>query len=159
MKKVLIFAGILIFLFGAFAYINNVSNKKAIEGNPFNKTELHPMTIKQLDNPHYQNQILPEELDRLIEQKEDGFVFFYMSDCQHCQVTTPVVVPLAKELGIDLKMHNLLEFPEGWDKYEVEGVPHIAYYKDGQKIDPLEGAIPEEHKQVFIDWVNKHKSH
>lgn len=160
MKKVLIFAAVLVLLFGAFAYINHISNAKNMEKAQelFNKTDLHPLTLKQLDNPNYQNQILPHQLEQAISDRKDIFVYFYKSDCQYCQMTAPVIVPLAEELGIDLKLLNLLEFPTEWDKYNIQGVPHIAYFKDGEKdANAIEGAILEDDKKYFIDWVNHHK--
>lgn len=149
MKKIVIFGAIIVALFAAIAFITSYQQQEKAEGNPFKKEKLHPATIEQLDDPNYQNIILPDELDKKLENKETVTVYFYSSTCPHCKKTTPIVVPLAKEMGIDLKMFNLLEFEEGWDKYKIEGTPTIVHYVNGKEIKRIDGYREE---AVFRDW-------
>lgn len=156
MKKVLIFAAIVIFLFGAFAYVSNYSTSKDIEGNPYGKDSLHPLTIKQLQDPNYKNQILPAELSSKLEKNEDVFVYFYKPDCQYCQATSPTIVPLAQELNVDLKLLNLVEFPEGWETFNIQSVPTIIHYKKGEEVAPrLMGAVPAGAEDRFTSWIEE----
>jgi thiol-disulfide isomerase/thioredoxin len=148
-KKIVIFGAIIVALFAAIAFITSYQQQEKAEGNPFKKEKLHPATIEQLDDPNYQNIILPDELDKKLENKETVTVYFYSSTCPHCKKTTPIVVPLAKEMGIDLKMFNLLEFEEGWDKYKIEGTPTIVHYVNGKEIKRIDGYREE---AVFRDW-------
>jgi thiol-disulfide isomerase/thioredoxin len=149
MKKIVIFGAIIVALFTAISFITSYQQQEKAEGNPFKKEKLHPATIEQLDDPNYQNIILPDELDKKLENKETVTVYFYRSTCPHCKKTTPIVVPLAKEMGIDLKMFNLLEFEEGWDKYKIEGTPTIVHYVNGKEIKRIDGYREE---AVFRDW-------
>jgi thiol-disulfide isomerase/thioredoxin len=149
MKKIVIFGAIIVALFAAISFITSYQQQEKAEGNPFKKEKLHPATIEQLDDPNYQNIILPDELDKKLENKETVTVYFYSSTCPHCKKTTPIVVPLAKEMGIDLKMFNLLEFEEGWDKYKIEGTPTIVHYVNGKEIKRIDGYREE---AVFRDW-------
>lgn len=154
MKKLIIFAAIIVVLFGALAFVTSYQNKEEAEGNPYNKEKLHPETIKQLDDPNYENQILPEELSKIIEEKQEATIYFYSPTCPHCRVTSPVVVPLSKGMNIDLKMFNLLEFEDGWTQYNIESTPTIVRYKNGKEIDRIVGSQEED---VFKNWFNQTK--
>lgn len=106
MKKIIILSVIAaVFLIGAVVY-SDMANKQAAEGNPFGKTNLNPATIAQLDDPNYGNQILPDELKAKLEGKEELFIYYYSPTCEHCQRTTPVLVPVADELKVDVKKHT-----------------------------------------------------
>ncbi|MBA2871911.1 thiol-disulfide isomerase/thioredoxin [Anoxybacillus calidus] len=149
MKKIVIFGAIILALFAAIAFTTSYQQQQKAEGNPFKKEKLHPATIEQLDDPNYQNIILPDELEKKLKNKETVTVYFYSSTCPHCKKTTPIVVPLAKEMGIDLKMFNLLEFEDGWDKYKIEGTPTIVHYVNGKEVKRIDGYREE---AVFRDW-------
>ncbi len=153
MKKVLLFVGIIVALFVAIAVITTMQNNQKTEGNPFEKDKLAPETIALLDDPNYENVILPAELEEKLNAGEDVTVYFYASNCIHCKNTTPVVAPLAKDLGIDLVQYNVLEFQQGWDKYGIQATPTIVHFKDGESVARIEGSQPED---VFESWFQEH---
>ena len=156
MKKVLIFLGVIIILFAGVAVLTNMQNsKKVAEKNPYGKNSLHPETVAQLDDKNYQNLILPDELKSKLADKEDVTVYFYSPTCPHCQRTTPVVSPLAKEMGINLVQYNLLEFDQGWDDYGIESTPTIVQYKAGKETARIVGYNEE---SVFRQWFTKNSS-
>lgn len=140
-KMIYVYIGIVVILFGFIFVLNNSGKVNALYGKPV--SQLNPETRKQLDDPNYQNIILPAELDKKVADKEDFFVYLFASDCPHCQKTTPQLMPLADELGIDLPQFNLREFPSYFNKYNVEYTPTLAYFKDGVQIDKLEGGLSE----------------
>ncbi|WP_270182853.1 thioredoxin family protein [Alkalihalobacillus sp. CinArs1] len=154
MKKIIIFLGIIIVLFGALAFITSYSNSEKSEDNPYGKDSLEQGTIDQLDDPLYQNQILPEELDEKLSNEEDVFVYFYSPDCVHCQNTSPVLVPLAEDMGIDLKKYNILEFEQGWNDYRIESTPTVVKFENGEEVDRIVGSQPEEN---FKTWIESNK--
>lgn len=148
MKKLLIYLGIVVILFGGLYFVNQQSTKtsdKANAGNPYGvaASKLNPETVKQLNDPNYQNLILPKALDERLKNKETFFQYYYASTCPHCKVTTPVLVPMQKELGIDVKQFNLEEFKDGWNNYKINSTPTIVYYKNGVEAARIEGGIPE----------------
>ncbi|MEC0267445.1 thioredoxin family protein [Paenibacillus anseongense] len=148
MKKLLIYLGIVVILFGGLYFVNQQSTKssdQANAGNPYGvaASKLNPETVKQLNDPNYQNLILPKDLDQRLKNKETFFQYYYASTCPHCKITTPVLVPIEKELGIDVKQFNLEEFKDGWEKYKVESTPTLIYYKDGKEVDRIVGGVPE----------------
>jgi thiol-disulfide isomerase/thioredoxin len=156
LKKLLIFGGIIVVLFAAIAFLTAYEQKEAVKDNPYHKKELHPLTVDQLDDPNYQNIILPDELEQKLKNKETVTVYFYRPDCPHCQRTTPIVVPLAKQMGIDLKMFNLLEFEDGWDKYHIEGTPTLIHYEKGKEVKRIDGYHDE---AVFRNWFSSLSDH
>lgn len=138
-------------LFAALAFVTSYQQKEAAKDNPYHKKELDPATVAQLDDPNYQNLILPDELEKKLKNKETVTVYFYSPICPHCQKTTPIVVPLAKKMGIDLKMFNLLEFEDGWDKYHIEGTPTLVHYEKGKEVKRIDGYHEE---AVFRNWFS-----
>src|SRR5690625_1395049 len=149
----LIILGVIIVLFVALYVAVDYQNKQTIEhaGNPYGKDQLKQETIDQLDDPLYQNQIIPEDLDKKLANKEDVFVYFYSPVCIYCLETTPILVPLAEELDIDVKKLNLYEFAEQKNTYHIEGTPTLVYYENGEEVDRVNGAQTEEMFRAFFE--------
>ncbi|MEH7381491.1 thioredoxin family protein [Bacillus sp. JJ1533] len=150
MKKIIIFTAIIVVLFGALAYVSTTQNKQKAEGNPYGKDKLDPATLAQLDDPNYGNQILPDELETKLKNGESMTVYFYSPTCSHCQNTTPVIVPMVDEMGLDLKKYNLLEFEEGWKDYGIEYTPTLIHFENGEEVSRLVG-YHEDHNE-FKTW-------
>jgi thioredoxin 1 len=169
MKKLVIYLSIVVVLFGALYFVNQQSSKakdKQFANNPYgvSASKLDPMTVKQLEDPNYQNLILPDQLDARIKNKESFYLYYYSSTCSHCQATTPVIVPIQKEVGVDVKQYNLQEFTEGWQKYNIQYTPTLVYYKDGKEVERIEGGVPEtpggggNTPEKFKQFFQKYKS-
>lgn len=152
MKKVIIFLVIIVGLFAAIFFVNKAQNEEKAEGNPYGKSSLHPETVKQLDDPNYQNIITPDQLDDIINDKKDATVYFYSPTCPHCVRTTPIVSPLAEEMDIELLKFNLLEFEDGWSAYGIESTPTLIQYKDGKEVNRIVGYQEE---PTFKDWFTE----
>jgi thiol-disulfide isomerase/thioredoxin len=154
MKKVIIFLVVIIALFVGMWVLTNVQNNAKIgDNNPYGTNDLQQATIDQLNDPNYQKLILPEELAKRLSNKEDVTVYFYSSDCPHCKVATPVLMPLAEEMGIDIVQYNLLEFPQGWDQYRINGTPTLVRFEDGVETERIDGAREE---PVFRQWLESY---
>jgi thioredoxin 1 len=152
MKKVIVLSVIVAaLLIGAIVY-SDWQNKKLAEGNPYGKATLYPATIEQLNDPLYNNQILPDQLQEALTKQEDLYVYFYSPTCEYCRETTPVLVPTANELQIEVKKHNLLEFPDSWNAYGIEYTPTLVHYKGGKEVSRLVGGqTADELKQWFAE--------
>lgn len=120
--------------------------------NIYKKKDVHPATRKQLDNPLYQNIILPKELDKQIKDSKEITVYFYSPTCHHCKETTPIVVPISKDMGVNLKQFNLLEFKDGWKEYDIVGTPTIIHFSNGKEKGRIMGIQSEE---KFKKWFEK----
>ncbi|MDQ0256549.1 thiol-disulfide isomerase/thioredoxin [Evansella vedderi] len=154
MKKVIIFGLVIIVIFGALAFVTSYQNKQQSAGNPFGKDRIAQSTINQLDDPLYQNIILPEELDEKLEAGESLTVYFYSPECEQCNLATPILMPVAEELGVEVYLYSVLEFTQGWDDYDIEGTPTLIHFEDGQEALRLVGrADTETYEQYFRQIV------
>jgi len=149
MKKVIIFLSIIVVLFGGLIFLSFYQKQEALKNNPYDKTDLHSATIDQLKDPNYRNVILPKELDQVLAEGGTQTVYFFSPLCSYCKQTTPIVVPMTKDLGIDLKLYNVLEYEEAWDEFNIEGTPTIIHFKDGKEVGRIYGFQEEE---VFKKW-------
>lgn len=150
MKKILIIGGAIVVIFAALIFVTNYQNQQQAEGNPFGLDTLEQETIDQLDDPNYENIILPDELDERLAAGEDATVYFYSGQCPYCNQTTPIIVPMAEEMGVDLELYNILEFGQGWDVFEIEVTPTVIHFEDGEEVDRISGAQdPSAYEQFF----------
>lgn len=141
-KTVFIYIGIVIILLVGIFAINNLEQDNPLYGKP--ASELNPATRDLLNNENYQNIILPATLDEKIENKEDFLVYMFSSTCIYCKETTPQIMPIVNELGVELNQFNLLEFPEYQAKYEVEFTPTLIYFEDGVEKERIVGGVAAE---------------
>ncbi|KHE71915.1 co-chaperone YbbN [Halobacillus sp. BBL2006] len=151
-KKMIIFGTGLAVLIAVLIFVVNYQNSQKTADNPYGKDTLDQATIDQLDDPMYQNQITPDKLEEEINSGEPTTVYFYSPTCVHCQRTTPVVVPMTQELGIDMKKLNLLEFESLWQEYGIEGTPTIVHYENGEEVARISG---EQNVSAFDDFFHQ----
>lgn len=137
-KKLLMFGIIIVVLFGAL-FIINKQDSNNVYGKP--SAQLNSATKKLLNDPNYQNIILPGPLDELAASTEGGIVYFFASDCQYCKETTPLLMPIADELGANIEQFNLREYTDYFNKYGIQYTPTLVYFEGGKEVDRLVGGI------------------
>ncbi|SHG73456.1 thioredoxin family protein [Ornithinibacillus halophilus] len=152
-KKMIAIIAVIVVLFAALLLANNYKNNKALNDNenPYGTNDLDQATIDQLDNPLYGNQILPDELEEKVENGDKLTVYFYSPTCSFCQKTTPYLVPLTEDLGIDMKKLNLLEFGSEGSKYGVKSTPTVVHFDDGEVVASIIGQRTEEEYTAFFN--------
>lgn len=138
MKKMLIFGGIIIVLFAAIFAVTQMEKKNA-------STD---------EKDYYSNKISLEDLNKNIEDKKEQTIYFYQTSCVHCQKVSPTVVPLAKDLNVDMKVIDIENLNEPWDKYDIKGTPTIIHFKDGKEVSRISG---EQSKEKFKEWFEQTK--
>ncbi|MDT8859540.1 thioredoxin family protein [Alkalihalobacillus sp. MEB130] len=154
MKKVILFGSIVVLIFVALIVVSNINSSQKAAGNPFEKDRLDPATIELLDDPNYQNVILPSELAEKMANEETATVYFYSPKCAFCKEATPTLVQLTDEKGIDLVQYNVLEFEEGWDAYNIDSTPTVIHFENGVEVQRIVGLAPEqEYNQFFDEYV------
>jgi len=153
LKKLLIIGAVIVVLFASIIVLTNYSNKSklASANNPYGDKELKQETIDQLDDKNYQNIMLPDELQKKIEAGEDVNAYFFSPICVHCQAFTPVLMPIADELGIDIAQLNVYEYENLWQKYDIEATPTFIRFEDGKETARFVGALAEEDLRSFLD--------
>lgn len=155
MKKLLIIAGAVLAIFALIVFLTNQSQDEKLADNPYGTDDLEPSTIDQLDDENYQNIALPEDVNEQIQSGEPTTVYFFSPTCQFCQQTTPILMPVAEDMEVDVLQYNLLEFEQGWSDYAVDSTPTLVHYEDGKEVARWVGAQPKENIEQFFQEVVK----
>lgn len=180
MKKLLIYLGVIVGLFVILFFVNNQSEKaqenaRASQIDPATNekskqlygveaAKLRPETLGQLNDANYQNIIKPTDLENDLKANKDMFVYYFQTTCPHCVATTPLLNPVAKAAGVDLKQLNLWEYEAGWNEFKITATPTIVYYKGGKEVSRIEGGVshdgqagysPDDFKKFFEEAKKK----
>lgn len=131
MKKILVFSSIVILIFVGLFFIQ----KQQTGGNDL-----------------YKDQVSLNQLTKEIKKNESQFVYFYQEDCVHCKKVSPIVIPMAKDLNIDLRIIDLKKHPDGWDRFKIKGTPTLVYFNSEKEVDRLVG---EQEKETFKNWFEE----
>ncbi len=87
--------------------------------------------------------------------ESDGLIMvdFWAVWCGPCRIIAPTVEELAKEYTGKLKVAKLNtdENPEIASKYKIMGIPTIIFFKNGEKVDQVVGAVPKSQLKSMID--------
>lgn len=87
--------------------------------------------------------------------KSSGVVVvdFWAAWCGPCRMVAPTIEELAKEYAGKIKVGKLNtdENSDIASKYKIMGIPTIMFFKDGQKVDQVVGAVPKQQIKAKID--------
>ncbi len=153
MKKMLIIGGVVIAIFALLIVLTNFSNKDKLANNPYDTEDLEQPTIDLLTDENYQNIALPDEVDEKIKSGEPTTVYFFSPTCSYCQTTTPILMPVAEDMDVDVLQYNLLEYEQGWQDYFIEATPTLVHYENGAEVSRWVGSQPKENIEEFFNEV------
>jgi thioredoxin 1 len=92
--------------------------------------------------------------DKEISQSQ-GIVMvdFWAVWCGPCRMIAPSVEELAKEYSGKIKVAKLNtdDNPDVASRFKIMGIPTIIFFKDGQKVDQIVGAVPKPQLKAKID--------
>ncbi|PGX94763.1 thioredoxin family protein [Bacillus thuringiensis] len=152
MKKMLIFGGIIIALFAAIFAVTQMEEKTTTS----QKMEVGSATGSQTDGPdYYTNKISLSDLQKNLKEKKEETVYFYQTSCVHCQKLSPVVVPMAKDLNVDMKVMDIEKLDAPWDEYKIQGTPTIIHFKDGKEVSRISGEQPKDKLKEWLEQTKK----
>jgi len=78
---------------------------------------------------------------------------FWAVWCGPCRMIAPTVEELAKEYSGRVKVAKLNtdENPDIASRYKIMGIPTIMFFKAGQKVDQVVGAVPKPQLKAKLD--------
>ncbi len=103
--------------------------------------------INEVTSATWENEVL--KTDSLV------MVDFWAVWCGPCRMIAPTVEELAKEYTGKLKVMKLNtdENPDIASRYKIMGIPTIMFFKSGQKLDQIVGAVPKPQLKAKIDTL------
>jgi len=89
----------------------------------------------------------------ILKSKGLVMVDFWAVWCGPCRIIAPTVEELAKEYAGRVKVAKLNtdENPDIASRYKIMGIPTVMFFKDGQKVDQIVGAVPKPQLKARID--------
>jgi len=80
-------------------------------------------------------------------------VDFWAVWCGPCRIIAPTVEDIAKEYAGKIKVAKLNtdENPDIASRYKIMGIPTIMFFKNGQRVDQIVGAVPKNQLKSKLD--------
>ncbi|CAM3515552.1 thioredoxin family protein [Marinicrinis lubricantis] len=165
MKKLSIYLGIIIVLFGGLYAVNVFSEKaanskyeeKAMELYKTTPDKLKTETKEQLDDENYQNIIIPSDFNQKLENGDDMLVYFFSPTCYYCQQTTPTIMDLAEEADVSILQYNVWEDPSAFDKY-ITSTPTLIHFADGKEVARYENGLLGDNSEADQKTIEDYKA-
>ncbi|MBS4015379.1 MAG: thioredoxin [Candidatus Latescibacteria bacterium] len=100
----------------------------------------------EFNEANFQTEVLDSPIPVLVD--------FWASWCMPCQMVTPVIEQIAAEYQGKLKVGKVNVDNEAnlAQKYQIMSIPALLFFKNGQIIDTVIGAVP---KGFLIERINK----
>lgn len=91
--------------------------------------------------------------NEVIKSPKLVMVDFWASWCGPCKMVAPTVEELAKEYAGKAKFVkvNTDENSELATRYKIRGIPTLMFFKNGQEIDRITGAVPKTQLKTKLD--------
>jgi len=101
--------------------------------------------VINVSDQSFENEVIKSTLPVLID--------LWAPWCGPCRMVAPVVEGLAEKYNGRVKFCrlNVDENPQTATKYRVMSIPTLMFFKNGQAVDTVIGAVPERALQPKID--------
>ena len=92
--------------------------------------------------------------EEVIKSNIPVMVDFWAAWCMPCKMISPAVEKISNEYGEKIKAGklNVDENPSIAGKYGIMGIPAVLFFKNGNLVDQVVGAVP---KRVLEEKVKK----
>jgi thioredoxin 1 len=88
----------------------------------------------------------------VLDASQPVLVYFWAPWCGPCRLMSPAVEAVASQYGDQLKVVKMEvdPNPEAVAKYQVEGVPALRLFQQGEVIEATEGAMNKQKLESFL---------
>jgi thioredoxin 1 len=90
---------------------------------------------------------------QVLQAPETVLVYFWASWCGPCRLMSPLMDWASQTYGDRLKVVKMEvdPNPESVAKCQVQGVPALILFQDGEKVEAVEGAIGKQRLESFLN--------
>ena len=90
-------------------------------------------------------EITNDNFKTVLEENPLLAVDFWASWCKPCKNLAPVIESLAEEYEdiITFAKCNIEDADEIADEFKIQSIPTIIFFKNGQSVDKISGAVPK----------------
>ena len=92
--------------------------------------------------------------EELIASEKPILIDFFATWCGPCKSIAPILEEVAKEFSGKIKVYkiNVDDNPRTPSLYNVRGIPNLIFFKAGEVVEQIVGAVP---KDQLVTAVNK----
>ncbi len=104
----------------------------------------------------YSLAVTDEDFAREVEQHEGvTMVDFWAEWCGPCHMIAPIVEEIVEEYDGRIKVAKLDvdANPNTTERFDVRSIPSILFFKNGQLVDTVVGAVPKAH---LVEKIEQH---
>ena len=101
--------------------------------------------VNKFDGNNFEAEVLKSDIP--------VFVDFYADWCGPCKMTSPVIDKMAEEYAGRIKVGkvNVDENSDLAVKYGIMSIPNMVFFKNGEVVDRVVGAIPKPQMQAKFE--------
>ncbi len=101
--------------------------------------------VKELTDGNFQEEVMKSDVPVLVD--------FYAPWCGPCRMVAPAIEKLAEEYGDRFKFCkiNVDDSPRTAGEYRIMSIPYLAFFKGGEKVDEIVGAVGESVLKPKVD--------
>ncbi|MCL4153781.1 UNVERIFIED_CONTAM: hypothetical protein GTU68_008202 [Idotea baltica] len=100
----------------------------------------------EISDSSFENEVLKSEVPTVVD--------FWAPWCGPCKSIAPILEELADEYSGKLKITkmNVDDNPKTPTNYNVRGIPNLVFFKNGEVVEQIVGAVP---KEQLVDAIDK----